>query len=68
MKEVIEKKERGTCDSFLKKLIIDKVKITDTKIITETFNNFFVMIKRHLVKKNGSNFKAHISKVNTKLT
>ena len=40
MKEVIEKKERGTCDSFLKKLIIDKVKITDTKIVTETLTTF----------------------------
>ena len=37
MNEVIGKK-RVTCDSFPKKLIIDKVEITDTK--TKTFNNF----------------------------
>ena len=39
MKQVIGKK-RGTHDSFHKKLIIDKVEITDTKTIAKTFNNF----------------------------
>ena len=42
-KEVPEK-ERSTCDSFSKKLRIDKVEITDTETIAKTFNNFFVKI------------------------
>ena len=41
IKEVIEKK-RGTCDSFPKTLIIEKVDISDTKTIANSFWNFFV--------------------------
>ena len=40
-KKIIGKK-RGTCDSFPKKLIIDKVEITDTKTSAKRFNNFFL--------------------------
>ena len=36
IKEVIEKK-RGTCDSFPKTLIIEKVDISDTKTIANSF-------------------------------
>ena len=50
MKEVIGKK-RGTCDFFPKTLIIDKVKITDTKTIANSFNNFFVKIGPNLASK-----------------
>ena len=36
-KEVIEKKERGICDSFPNKLIINRVEITGTKTIAKIF-------------------------------
>ena len=40
IKEVIAR-NGGTCGSFPKTLIIDKVEITDTKTIANSFNNFF---------------------------
>ena len=69
IKEVIEKK-RGTCDSFPKTLIIDKVEITNTKATANSFNNFFVKIRPNLASKtpkSDTNFEAYISKANTKL-
>ena len=60
----------GTCDSFSKKLIIDKVEITDTKTIANSFNNFFVKIGPNLaskIPKSDTNFAAYVSKANTKL-
>ena len=69
MTEVIGEKW-GTCDSFPKKLIIDKVEITDTKTIAKTFNNFFVKIGPNPaleIPKIDTNFETYISKANTKL-
>ena len=50
IKEVIEKK-RGTCDSFPKTLIIEKVDISDTKTIANSFWNFFCEILHHTFQK-----------------
>ena len=55
---------------FTKKLIIDKVEITDTKTTAKSFNNFFVKIEPNLaseIPKSDANFEAYISKANTKL-
>ena len=63
-------KKRNTCGSFPKKLGINKVEITDTKIIAETINNLFVEVGPNLaskIAKSYANFKTFISKVNTKL-
>ena len=63
-------KKRGTCDSFPKTLISDKVEITDTKTIANSFNNFFVRIGPNLalkIPKSDSNFEAYIRKAHTKL-
>ena len=62
-------KKRGTCDSFPKKLIIDKVEITDTKTIDKTFNNYILKIGPNLaskIPKSDTNFKAYISKATIK--
>ena len=62
--------ERGTCDSFSKKLIIGKVEIPDTKTITATFNNFFCNNWAKSCIENSEkdkNFKDYISKENTRL-
>ena len=67
--EVIGKR-RGTCNSFPKTLIIDKVEINDTKTIANLFNNFFAKVGLNLVSKipkSDRNFEAYISKVNTRL-
>ena len=69
IKKVIGKKT-GTCDSFPKKLTIDKVEITNTKTIAKTFNNFFVKTGPNLAwktPKSDKNFEAYISKANTNL-
>ena len=42
-------KKRGTFNSFLKKLIIDELEITDTKTAAKTFNNLFVKIGPNLL-------------------
>ena len=58
------------CESFPKKLIIGKVKFTDTKTIAETFNNFFVRIWPNLslkILESDTNFEAYMSKANTRL-
>ena len=39
IKEEVIGKKRGACDSFSKKIIIGKVKITDTKAMLITFVN-----------------------------
>ena len=55
---------------FSQKLIIDKVEITDTKTITETFNNFFVTIGPNLaskIPKSDTNFETDVRKSNIKL-
>ena len=44
-------KKRGTCDSFPNTLIIDKLEITDTKTIANSFNNFFVKIGPNIASK-----------------
>ena len=69
IKEVIGKKI-GTFDSFPKKLVIDKVEITDTKTIAKTFSNFFAKSWPNLASKSpksDTNVEVHISKANTKL-
>ena len=69
IKEVIEKK-RGTCDSFPKTLIIEKVDISDMKTIANSFWNFFVKSCITHSKKGFqkfTNFEAYISKANKKV-
>ena len=63
-------KKRGTCNYFLKKLIIDKLEITDTKRTAKTFNNLSVKIGPNLaskIPKSNTNFEVYICKANTKL-
>ena len=67
--EVIVKR-RGTCNSFPKSLIIDKIEINDAKTIANLFNNFFAKVGLNLVSKipkSDRNFEAYISKANIKL-
>ena len=69
MKEVTEKREVHLT-LFQKKLIINKVEITNTKIIAGKFNIFFVTIGPNLVSKipkSDTNFEDYISKTNTTL-
>ena len=52
------------------KIIIDKVEITETKTIANSFNNFFEKIGPNIaskIPKGDTNFEAYISKANTKL-
>ena len=55
---------------FSKKIIIDKVEITETKTIINSFNNFFEKIGPNIaskIPKSDTNFEAYISKANAKL-
>ena len=60
---------RGTCDSFPKKLTIDKLEIPDTKTIPNWLKNLFVKFWPNLatkIQKSDTNFEAYISEANTR--